>query len=369
MIRSFKPFECNTAKVFIVISDLNPIGGAQNIVANMAIALSKSYNVNLVIVSIGKLHGPLSDAIIRDSVPILRLNLWVFLSLIFKAFFSRSVFHFHLSRSLYLSLLVPSIRKIYTEHSTFNKRRSNIFLSNFEKIFLYGFLNRVVCISEACRLEARKHVLRSTNLLTIPNACSPKFSLRSHSLESISRDRYNEISTRGTLKIVMTGRAAPSKDHLTLIRAISTHSSCHLFLIGVSYLDNQIHRFIDDLGLNSSITLCGPLDSGSIYNILLTSHIYVQSSNWEGFGLSALEAMSLALPTIASNVPGLNELVPSDYLFTVGDYLSLSSLITTVSSDYESYTTASNACYNKSKHYSFDAYCRSHVNLYHSLLL
>ena len=35
----------------------------------------------------------------------------------------------------------------------------------------------------------------------------------------------------------------------------------------------------------------------------------VLSSNWEGFGLAAVEGMAAGKPVIASNVPGLREIV------------------------------------------------------------
>jgi len=40
-----------------------------------------------------------------------------------------------------------------------------------------------------------------------------------------------------------------------------------------------------------------------------SSDIGIQSSNWEGFGLTALEMMASGLPVIASDVAGLKQVV------------------------------------------------------------
>lgn len=40
----------------------------------------------------------------------------------------------------------------------------------------------------------------------------------------------------------------------------------------------------------------------------------VMSSHWEGFGLAAVEGMAYAKPVIASNVPGLAEVVGNKQL-------------------------------------------------------
>lgn len=67
------------------------------------------------------------------------------------------------------------------------------------------------------------------------------------------------------------------------------------------------------------------------------SDICVLSSHWEGFGLVAIEYMAAGKPVIASDVPGLNDVVRgAGVLFEAGNvhdlFVKLQSLI--VNADY-----------------------------------
>ena len=48
------------------------------------------------------------------------------------------------------------------------------------------------------------------------------------------------------------------------------------------------------------------------YIILKNSKIMCMTSNWEGFGLAAIEGLALGLPVIAKNVGGLKEIITND---------------------------------------------------------
>jgi glycosyltransferase involved in cell wall biosynthesis len=59
-------------------------------------------------------------------------------------------------------------------------------------------------------------------------------------------------------------------------------------------------------------------------HLLKAADLYVQPSRVEGFGIAALEAMASGLPIIASNVPGLAEVVGENgLLFPAGDHRCL----------------------------------------------
>ena len=49
-----------------------------------------------------------------------------------------------------------------------------------------------------------------------------------------------------------------------------------------------------------------------VADILAGAHIFVLSTNWEGFPLSILEAMRAGLPVVASDIGGVSEAVRHD---------------------------------------------------------
>ena len=89
------------------------------------------------------------------------------------------------------------------------------------------------------------------------------------------------------------------------------------------------------------------------------------SSNWEGFGLAAVESMALGIPTIGSDVEGLKEVLNNGGLiFQRGDYEELTKLIFDLTKDKEKYQKISNQGIEKSKLYSLDNFVKEHLKVY-----
>lgn len=111
----------------------------------------------------------------------------------------------------------------------------------------------------------------------------------------------------GDLHLCMVARFDHPKDQKCLIRACQ-------------FLDNTIlHFYGDGPELESAKQLSSKLNmdkkvnfhgfSSNIENAMVTADVFVLISNWEGFPISTLEAMSMGLPLIISDVGGACECV------------------------------------------------------------
>jgi N-acetyl-alpha-D-glucosaminyl L-malate synthase BshA len=93
-----------------------------------------------------------------------------------------------------------------------------------------------------------------------------------------------------------------------------------LLMVGDGPDRGKIEQRCREHGLCDDITFVGSLPL--IEEVLTGADVFLLPSETESFGLSALEAMSCAVPVIATNVGGLPEVVVSGetgYLFPVGD--------------------------------------------------
>lgn len=101
-------------------------------------------------------------------------------------------------------------------------------------------------------------------------------------------------------QVVFLGRPAPHKGLAALIAALSLlRPPLHLLVLGPGGA-NQFAQLAQDMGVPT--TFLEPTDEEKV-TLLQESALLVQPSEFEGFGLPALEALFLGLPVIASDIP------------------------------------------------------------------
>jgi glycosyltransferase involved in cell wall biosynthesis len=78
-------------------------------------------------------------------------------------------------------------------------------------------------------------------------------------------------------------------------------------IVGEGPERDKLRHLIKSLELEETVQLVGWADDITPY--LHDADVALVPSRWEGFGLVAVEALSCGLPIIATDVPGLNEVV------------------------------------------------------------
>lgn len=117
----------------------------------------------------------------------------------------------------------------------------------------------------------------------------------------------------------MVARFAPSKDQATIIRALLLlDKDVRVRFVGDGETRPECERLAKELGVEDRVDFMGM--QSKIPQLIAESYIGIQSSNWEGFGLTAVEMMACGKPVIATNVDGLKQVVEgTGLLFPVGD--------------------------------------------------
>lgn len=238
---------------------------------------------------------------------------------------SVDVVHVHLFPPFYLvgilSIFHPKTRFIYTEHNTHNSRRKRQF--RWLEKWMYSRYASVVCITNGVETKLKEWAGTSAKTTVINNVVHLK--KISETIKS-SRSDFKGIDTDDKV-LVMIGRFHKQKDQDTIIRAMNKLPMDYkLLLIGEGPREKEIHDLVVDLKLESRVHFLGVRTD--VFSILKMCDYGVISSHWEGFGIVALEYMACGLPTIGSNVEGLNEVIPTPKaLFQKGNASDLSELI------------------------------------------
>jgi glycosyltransferase involved in cell wall biosynthesis len=107
------------------------------------------------------------------------------------------------------------------------------------------------------------------------------------------------------------GRLAVNKDQKTLIEAFARIKllcpDAKLAILGDGQLESQLKQQVIDLSLTSDVIFLGFVKDGSFY--MKAFDAYVSSSIQEAFGRVLLEAMVAKVPTIATRVHGMPEVL------------------------------------------------------------
>jgi glycosyltransferase involved in cell wall biosynthesis len=111
------------------------------------------------------------------------------------------------------------------------------------------------------------------------------------------------------VRVVMIGRFSAQKDHASLLHALArlVQLDWTLDLVGDGPLQAQAIALAGSLGVTQRVRFLGACDD--VCAVLKQADICALVSNWEGFPRSILEAMSVGLPLVASDVGGVSEAV------------------------------------------------------------
>jgi glycosyltransferase involved in cell wall biosynthesis len=91
--------------------------------------------------------------------------------------------------------------------------------------------------------------------------------------------------------------------------ALKKHSGIHFLFVGDGPELPKYRKLAVELGIEAAVTFTGLLNDPPGMGVFDASDIYCQPSWQEACTLAVLEAMSVNLPVIASNIGGLPEIV------------------------------------------------------------
>lgn len=344
-------------RVLHVISSLE-IGGAQRLLSDI-LPIQKNQGLDVSLLVLKTEDNAFSNKVLDAGVQIISLDVKnfrnPFIALKIRSIIRQyDVVHAHLVHALYICSLAArglKTKLIYTEHSTSNNRRRIAYVRPIEKN-IYGRYKKLVSISQQTQ-EALQEWLQSKDdrFVVINNGVD---------IQLFSSVRKEKIPN----SLIMVSRFAPSKDQETVIRAM------------VELGEDVIVRFVGDgdnlehckqvaakYGVDNRVQFLGA--RADVANLIAESYIGIQSSNWEGFGLTAVEMMAAGLPVIATDVDGLKQIVEgAGELFTVGDASALASRIKHILNSKKRYEELSTASKRRASLYSITVTSSKYVTLY-----
>ena len=120
-------------------------------------------------------------------------------------------------------------------------------------------------------------------------------------------------------------------------------------------------------GLSDRILFTG--NQSDVNTWIAKANVGIQSSNWEGFGLTAVELMAAGKPVVATDVEGLRQVVEgAGLLFPVGDEECLAAMVTRLLEDESYYKQIAERCSERAKMYDIHVTVEKYLGIYNEII-
>ena len=221
---------------------------------------------------------------------------------------SYDVIHSHDIGPLVYCGLLAGLKKIRGEKRKFIHTvhglvhvRNNLRYRFYEKIFM-PWMDHVVAVSS----EIKKFYSRKTTLIENGIPVSPNKTIQTPNLRAFYRpELIGKLKLNFEKKIAIhVARIFPLKDQKTLVEAFNQMPDYELLIVG-PVQDETYAQELKSMARTNVHFLGARTD---IVELMLGSDLYVSASTEEGLSISLLEAMSVGLPLLLSDIQGHRDL-------------------------------------------------------------
>jgi glycosyltransferase involved in cell wall biosynthesis len=288
------------------VVDSMEVGGVETLVAQMC-SMQRDMGHELIVIVIGSL-GPLGKRMLSEGFDVrapsfgrLPLAAWKFYRILRQL--RPDVVHLHNpTPTSYASIAaraaqVPWI--VSTRHGLAAKPRRKV--TELKYGFSIRFCDRIVGICEATVMNLKEaHPSQSRKMVRVYNGILP-----------IVKPSRDQRPAKLGFTLLYVGRLAPVKNLSFLIEAfrgaLQTDRNLRLWLVGDGSERQTLEELAHQHGVASNITFWGEqLDPAPFF---AAADAFIMSSTSEGLPISLLQAFSIGLPAIVTDVGGMAEAV------------------------------------------------------------
>jgi len=278
--------------------------------------------------------------------------------------------HAHLFPSNYFLAIAKFLSRsktpiVFTEHNTSNRRfRSKSLL--FINKYIYRIYNKIICITE----EVKKEVIRlvkvpSKDLTVINNGVDV---VKYAEAEAMPRQLIDPRLMEQDFLILQVSSFREQKDQNTVIRSLKfLPDNVKILFAGEGPLRRECEDLVQNMNMEGRVFFLG--NRNDIPQLLKTSDVNILSSHYEGLSLASIEGMAAGRPFLASNVPGLADIV-SGYgiVFPQGDEEQLAHEIINLINNKRYYMIVSEKGQERASNYDLSTMIEEHIKLYKELM-
>lgn len=364
-------------KILHIIDTLS-MGGAENVLAGLAAGEKRLGHEVSVMPLVCPVHTPVRDKMEKEGVsviPIMEKGTVYNPLLIFKiagVIRRYDIIHVHLFPALYWTafakfLTFSNVPMVYTEHSTNNKRRHNVFLHFVDRLVYKNGYKRIISCAEKVLDTYKEAFPDIRHVCYINNGIDTK---RFQNATPYTKRDLLGID-ENSFVVTMVARFMFMKRQDTIVEAIEKLPEyVHAVFVGGNKEDEgliRVKRLAEEKGIENRVHFL--YIRTDVPRILKTSDVVIMASDYEGLSLSSIEGMAAGKPFIATNVNGLKEVVGgAGLLFENKHSEELAAHINRLLSDNEFYQKIADDCMHRALDYDIEGMVNSYSKVYNEVI-
>lgn len=185
---------------------------------------------------------------------------------------------------------------------------------------LFKKVSAVICLTKSDAECVARIIGSDDKIVVVPNG--------------VQTDFFKPASVKDPNLITWVGRLVPEKGLVYLVKAmkkvLKEHCNAKLVLIGEGPSKRKLMKLVSELGLDDKVTFIGSIGRIEVARCLSRSSVFAFPSLKEGMPMALLEAMASSNAIVASDIPGIDEIIRNDHngvLFSLGNTDELASAL------------------------------------------
>ncbi|RDH83772.1 MAG: hypothetical protein DIZ80_06440 [endosymbiont of Galathealinum brachiosum] len=195
--------------------------------------------------------------------------------------------------------VILTVHGPYTEYSSGIKSKLKIYLRHIVERFISRYVFKIVTVSNSIK----KYIINDINIK------ENKMCVIHNGVEGY--EYHQDDTLVKCRKYITVGRIALVKNHILMLDAFKLladkYSDVSLTIVGDGPEFKSIQKYADNIGVTSVVVFTG--FRNDIEYLLKQHDVFLLSSNYEGISIAGLEAMSLGMPIISTDVGGMSEMI------------------------------------------------------------
>ncbi|MEQ8323260.1 MAG: N-acetyl-alpha-D-glucosaminyl L-malate synthase BshA [Vicingaceae bacterium] len=239
--------------------------------------------------------------------------------------------------------------------------------SSFEPVITFAInqSDAVTAVSESLKRDTYEHFRINKDIEVIPNfICLGDYGTAEQGL----KESFSKKGEKILIHVSNFRKVKRVEDVVSIFSQVNKKIPSKLLLVGDGPERHKIEEMCRQNSTCNDIHFIGKMKNTE--SLLAISDVFLLTSEFESFGLAALESMASSVPVISTNGGGIPEVIEegkSGFMFDVGDVNGMAAKTLEILKDDTLHQELKKGAYQRARHFDLERVLPLYLDLYNRL--